>query len=222
MKPAPCAPSPEKNPFHLALLSAIVATPFLFAGCAPNELCTKDCGLAAADSDGDGVPDDRDKCPDTPRGVSVDADGCPIDSDGDGVPDYLDKCPRTPKGVEVDANGCPLPGPFAFQNVYFMFDSARITPEGVATLDESIGVLRSRPALVLNLQGHASSEGTDEYNLALSQRRANAVQDYLVSNGISGDRLETTGYGESRPDATNATEEGREKNRRVEFIILNR
>jgi len=60
------------------------------------------------DSDGDGVPDYLDKCPDTPAGVKVDAKGCPIDSDGDGVPDYLDECPDTPKGVKVDAKGCPL------------------------------------------------------------------------------------------------------------------
>ncbi len=60
------------------------------------------------DGDGDGVPDHLDKCPDTPKGVEVDANGCPIDSDGDGVPDYLDKCPGTPKGVEVDADGCPI------------------------------------------------------------------------------------------------------------------
>jgi OmpA-OmpF porin, OOP family len=60
------------------------------------------------DSDGDGVPDHLDKCPDTPRGVTVDADGCPVDSDGDGVPDYLDKCPNTPRGVTVDADGCPV------------------------------------------------------------------------------------------------------------------
>ncbi len=60
------------------------------------------------DSDHDGVPDSRDKCPNTPRGVKVDKDGCPLDSDGDGVPDYLDKCPNTPKGVAVDSVGCPL------------------------------------------------------------------------------------------------------------------
>jgi OOP family OmpA-OmpF porin len=60
------------------------------------------------DSDGDGVPDNLDKCPDTPRGVRVDSSGCPIDSDGDGVPDNLDKCPDTPKGVKVDSDGCPL------------------------------------------------------------------------------------------------------------------
>jgi len=60
------------------------------------------------DDDGDGVPNHLDKCPDTPRGVQVDAVGCPLDSDGDGVPDYLDKCPGTPKGVKVDADGCPI------------------------------------------------------------------------------------------------------------------
>lgn len=63
---------------------------------------------APRDTDGDGVTDDLDKCPDTPKGVSVDASGCPLDSDGDGVPDYLDKCPDTPKGVAVDTNGCEL------------------------------------------------------------------------------------------------------------------
>ena len=61
-----------------------------------------------ADSDGDGVLDQVDKCPGTPRGVKVDANGCPLDSDGDGIPDYLDKCPDTPAGVKVDATGCPL------------------------------------------------------------------------------------------------------------------
>ena len=64
--------------------------------------------MAEPDSDGDGVPDSRDKCPNTPQGVSVDADGCPLDSDGDGVPDYLDQCPGTPAGAKVDAKGCEI------------------------------------------------------------------------------------------------------------------
>jgi OOP family OmpA-OmpF porin len=69
---------------------------------------TVDADGCPVDSDGDGVPDYLDKCPGTPAGVKVNADGCPIDSDGDGVPDHLDKCPGTPKGVKVDAVGCPL------------------------------------------------------------------------------------------------------------------
>jgi len=84
----------------------------------------------AKDSDGDGVPDYRDKCPDTPKGVAVDANGCPIDSDGDGVPDYLDKCPDTPKGVAVDANGCPLDSDG--DGVPDYLDKCPDTPKGVA------------------------------------------------------------------------------------------
>lgn len=210
---------------RLAALSALIALPMLFSGCAVNEYCTQGCPTPVAapvDSDGDGVTDDLDKCPGTPAGVAVDADGCPIDSDGDGVPDYLDKCPRTPAGVEVDASGCPLPGPFAFQNVYFAFDSSVLTPEARSTLDETAEILRSRPELVLDLQGHASSEGTDGYNLRLSQRRAQSVHDYLVASGIAANRLETTGFGETRPDASNDSEAGRAKNRRVEFVIQDR
>lgn len=66
------------------------------------------CEAEEADADGDGVPDSRDKCPNTPVGVTVDADGCPLDTDGDGIPDYLDRCPDTPKGVVIDAKGCPI------------------------------------------------------------------------------------------------------------------
>ena len=81
------------------------------------------------DSDGDGVPDYLDKCPDTPKGVVVDADGCPVDSDGDGVPDYLDKCPDTPRGAAVDANGCPLDSDG--DGVYDYLDKCPGTPRGV-------------------------------------------------------------------------------------------
>jgi len=85
---------------------------FLFGGSKPVAEKTVVREAAAApvvlDTDGDGVPNDRDKCLDTPAGVKVDLDGCPLDMDGDGVYDYLDKCPDTPKGVKVDANGCPL------------------------------------------------------------------------------------------------------------------
>lgn len=84
----------------------------------------------AVDSDNDGVPDNLDKCPDTPRGVAVDKDGCPLDTDGDGVYDYLDKCPDTPKGVAVDKNGCPLDTDG--DGVYDYLDKCPDTPKGVA------------------------------------------------------------------------------------------
>ncbi len=81
------------------------------------------------DSDGDGVPDDLDKCPDTPAGVKVDSNGCPLDSDGDGIPDYKDKCPGTPAGVKVDSNGCPLDSDG--DGVYDYLDKCPGTPSGV-------------------------------------------------------------------------------------------
>jgi len=84
---------------------------------------------AVFDSDGDGVPDNLDKCPDTPKGVKVDKDGCPLDSDGDGVPDYLDKCPDTPKGVKVDKDGCPLDSDG--DGVPDYLDKCPDTPKGV-------------------------------------------------------------------------------------------
>jgi len=82
------------------------------------------------DSDGDGVPDDLDKCPNTPKGVQVDAAGCPLDTDGDGVPDYLDRCPNTPKGAKVDANGCPVDSDN--DGVPDYLDKCPDTPAGVA------------------------------------------------------------------------------------------
>jgi OmpA-OmpF porin, OOP family len=87
----------------------------LLDGSAPGAIVGAGLGAVAGtllcgdgDSDGDGVSDDKDKCPGTPAGVAVDASGCPIDTDGDGVADYMDKCPKTPGGVNVDANGCAL------------------------------------------------------------------------------------------------------------------
>lgn len=71
---------------------------------------TVDANGCPLDSDGDHIPDSLDKCPNTPKGVTVDKNGCPLDADGDGVPDHLDKCPNTPKGSTVDANGCPPVG----------------------------------------------------------------------------------------------------------------
>jgi len=175
-----------------------------------------------ADSDGDGVPDTRDKCPNTPKGVKVDADGCPLDTDGDGVPDYLDKCPGTPKGFKVDAEGCIIEQTIVLRGVNFEYDKDQLTAEAKGILDAVVPGLTSQPKLTLEIGGHTDSRGTDAYNKSLSQRRANSVKAYLIEKGVSSERLAAVGYGEAKPIADNKTDEGRAENRRVEFQVLNK
>lgn len=170
---------------------------------------------APKDSDNDGVPDDRDKCPNTPPGVEVDADGCPLDTDGDGVYDYLDKCPGTPRGAKVNPMGCWVLG-----DLLFDFDKAIIKPAGYADLDNVVNILNQNPNLRIDLQGHTDSIGSDAYNQALSMKRAKAVKVYLVNKGIDTNRMKCEGYGESMPAASNETEFGRSLNRRVQLMPI--
>ncbi len=195
------------------------------------------------DSDGDGVVDEADKCPNTPRGITVDARGCPPDSDGDGVPDYLDRCPSTPPGVAVDNSGCPFDSDG--DGVADHLDKCPNTPKGATVneagcwslqattlydsnssyiraaayplLDEVTSILMKNPAMEVEVQGHTDNTGSAEYNQWLSEKRAQRVKDYLVSKGIDPSRLEAKGYGLTQPVASNATEEGRAQNRRVEL-----
>jgi OOP family OmpA-OmpF porin len=175
------------------------------------------------DSDGDGVPDSVDMCPNTPPGTVVDAKGCAVsvDSDGDGVPDAIDQCPGTPKGFKVDAVGCIVEQTLVLPSINFEFGSDRLTLEAKTTLDEVATSLGTQPDLQLEIAGHTDSLGPAGYNLKLSQKRAAAVKDYLVSHGVTAMRLKSEGFGEFNPIATNETEEGRAKNRRVEFKVLN-
>jgi OOP family OmpA-OmpF porin len=174
------------------------------------------------DGDGDGVEDAKDKCPGTPKGAPVDAVGCEFDSDGDGVVDSQDQCPGTPAGVKVDAIGCPPE--IVLEKVFFKFDSAELTPDSVAVLDENIAKgqavrLLQNPGVRIEVAGHTDSVGNDAYNQALSERRANTVRDFLISRGVAADRLTAKGYGETEPMADNGTEEGRALNRRVGLRI---
>jgi OOP family OmpA-OmpF porin len=167
------------------------------------------------DSDGDGVADYLDKCPNTPRGVQVDKNGCALDTDGDGIPDYLDKCPNTPKGAKVNDRGCwILKG--------LSFDTAKwdIKPSQYPILDDVVRILKRNPSLRIEIQGHTDNRGAAEYNRKLSEKRAQAVMEYLLKKGISSARLTAAGYGFSRPVATNTTAAGRAKNRRVELKPL--
>jgi len=136
------------------------------------------------------------------------------DSDHDGVPDSLDRCPDTPPGDRVDRDGCSLT---IRLQVYFDNDSAQIKPESDPDLDRLVGFLVQSPGATGVLEGHTDSNGKAAHNLGLSQRRAEAVKAYLVAHGIPAARLSTTGYGQTKPIADNATAEGRAQNRRVVF-----
>ena len=180
---------------------------------------TANCGVK--DSDGDGVPDDIDQCPDTPQGVAVDEVGCPLDSDGDGVPDYLDKCPGTPAGAKVDADGCEIMADLMLKITkdHFAFDSAELKPQMEADLDEvAAKVMASKGNEMLEIVGHTDSTGPEDYNQGLSERRAQAVADYLAGKGVNPSMMTVKGMGESSPIADNSTSEGRSMNRRVDIL----
>jgi OmpA-OmpF porin, OOP family len=176
------------------------------------------------DSDGDGVADYLDKCPDTPKGVKVNAAGCPLDSDGDGVPDYLDKCPNTPKGVKN--KGCPEVKAEtkkifaqALQGIQFESGKDVIKKFSYSILDKVAKVMKQNPSYNLEINGHTDSQGAAAMNLELSQKRAEAVKNYLTKSGIDASRLAAKGFGQTIPVADNTTAAGRAKNRRVEFKV---
>jgi OmpA-OmpF porin, OOP family len=139
----------------------------------------------------------------------------PVDSDQDGVFDDKDKCPNTPKGAKVDAEGC-----WRLQNLNFEFDSAKLLPASEVILDEVVTVLKNNPTVKIEIEGHTDGKGSDEYNMKLSQNRADSVHKYLITKGIEAARLSTKGYGESKPIADNNTDEGRAQNRRIELTVV--
>ncbi|OEU65221.1 MAG: hypothetical protein BBJ57_12035 [Desulfobacterales bacterium PC51MH44] len=167
------------------------------------------------DSDGDGVYDNLDKCPNTPAGVKVDSKGCPLDTDGDGVYDYLDKCPGTPKGAKVNAQGCWILG-----GILFDTDKSDIKSGFYPELDAVVTVLNKNSDLKVEIQGHTDNVGKAAYNMKLSENRANAVMGYLVQKGIDSNRLSAKGLGLTQPIASNDTPEGRAQNRRVELTPI--
>ncbi|WP_317127824.1 OmpA family protein [Mucilaginibacter terrigena] len=149
------------------------------------------------------------------------------DSDGDGVSDQFDKCPNTPAGSVVDGSGCVIVFPAAaaaadtmtgtaYSNIQFEFDSSVLRTSSYPVLDATSADLRSSGKTV-EIDGYASSEGTAAHNLSLSRDRANSVKTYLVNSGVSASKLKIKAYGETNPIADNSTEEGRVANRRVAF-----
>jgi len=143
----------------------------------------------------------------------------PMDSDGDGVPDSADRCPGTPRGTVVDEKGCPVE-PVILRGVEFETSSATLRPSSLPVLSAVAEDLKIHPLVQVELQGHTDSRGADALNLDLSQRRADSVRDYLISQGVNGTRLVAKGYGETQPIADNATAEGRASNRRVVMKVI--
>ena len=161
------------------------------------------------------------------------------DDDGDGVANKYDKCPETPAGVKVDGSGCPLPElkneTKVIEKIVVTEEDKKVVAEAISNLEFDLGksTIRSTsfPSLnkvaallieknfSLKLAGHTDNTGSMQTNLRLSKERAEAVKAYLVSKGANPSRIEATGYGPNQPIATNATAEGRQQNRRVEFTL---
>jgi len=188
-------------------------------------------GCPDLDNDKDGIPDKDDKCPNEPEDFDgfEDADGCPDpDNDKDGIPDKDDKCPNEP-GVPPD--GCPKKYNLVVvtekkielkQTVFFDFNKSTIKPVSFALLNEVGQALKDNPKIKVEIGGHTDSIGDDNFNLKLSQARADSVRTYLIKQGISSDRMVSKGFGENVPIADNRTADGRAQNRRVEFLITER
>jgi len=160
-------------------------------------------------------PPEEPKAPPPPPPVNPDLDG-------DGVLNERDKCPNTRPGAVVDLDGCEVEAVIELEGVHFDFDKATLRPEAKAILNEAAALLNKHERVVVEVAGHTDSVGAEAYNQGLSERRANAVEDYLTDKGVKASRLSARGHGESRPVASNDTKEGRAENRRVELIVLDR
>lgn len=144
----------------------------------------------------------------------------PADADGDGVLDTADRCLDTPRGTAVDATGCTRKGSITLQGVNFETNAATLTADSRPLLDSVASDLKKYPRLKVEVQGHTDNVGADAYNLGLSQRRAAAVREYLVGQGVGAQQLSSKGYGEAQPVADNSTPAGRKENRRVVLSVV--
>lgn len=231
----------DKSAFYDGIFNIGVLIPFgaeTAAAAAPAETAVVEPAAAPADGDddNDGVPNSADKCPNTPAGTKVNADGCPLDSDGDGVLDGVDECPHTPAGAKVLPNGCalvgdcrtPRPGEavdangcaaqtFVLKGVNFDFDSSRLTDDSKNILNSVSDTLKEYSQVKVEVDGHTDDQGTEAYNMKLSERRAKSVKGYLVERGVDGGRMDTKGFGKTQPIAPGTSEEARAQNRRVEL-----
>jgi outer membrane protein OmpA-like peptidoglycan-associated protein/opacity protein-like surface antigen len=186
----------------------------------PNVAGTEATG-GCPDSDGDGVIDSQDQCPN--QAGSAATNGCP-DNDRDGILNAADACPEQ-AGVPSN-DGCPVVTQeikdtinLIFNNLIFATDKSVIHESSYDEMDQLVTLMKDNSGLLLSIEGHTDSRGTEEYNQKLSEDRANAVKNYLTDAGISSSRITAVGYGESRPIASNDTSDGQNRNRRVELKV---
>jgi OmpA-OmpF porin, OOP family len=179
------------------------------------------------DSDGDGIPDYLDKEPNTPSGARVDSQGRTMDSDGDGIPDHVDKCPFAPGPASNE--GCPIEEVKeidyfqkaineGYVNVYYAFDSS--TPLGYSASATNFvsNFLKRNPGVSVEIKGYADEIGPEDYNLKLSERRAESVYKLLIASGVDASRLSFRGYGEDT-SVDKASAEARQLARRASFQV---
>jgi OmpA-OmpF porin, OOP family len=170
------------------------------------------CGL---DGDTDGIADYQDDCAQTPAGVVVDLKGCPLDNDRDGIADAQDQCPNTEAGNLIDKTGCDLN---ISANMKFKSGSAAVAAQlgDAANIKELASFLKQYENTIAIIEGHADATGSAAKNQSLAQARADNVKKILIEQfGISANRLETVSHGDTKPIASNDTQEGRQLNRRV-------
>lgn len=195
-----------------------------------DDECPKEKGLkqygGCPDTDGDGVSDKKDRCPKDKGDPAL--QGCP-DTDGDGVANIDDRCPDL---VGPKSNGgCPVITEkekadiikkvnISAKSIFFETSKDVIKKSSYAELDNIVNLMNLYPATNWQIDGHTDSQGEDASNLDLSNRRAASVKNYFISKGIDASRLNSTGYGETKPIATNDTSAGRAQNRRVEIKLV--
>ena len=196
-----------------------------------NEIDDDD-GCPEVDSDNDGLLGRRDKCPDAAEDKDgfEDEDGCPdTDNDKDGRLDKTDQCPMKAETLNGfrDEDGCPdeIPQQVArftgvIQGIRFASGSSKIHRRTYRLLDQAVEVFKKYPSVRIRISGHTDIKGKHGYNVELSRKRADAVKWYLADKGIDNTRLVTVGHGPDKPIADNSTRKGRQKNRRIEFQLM--
>ncbi len=180
------------------------------------------------DSDGDGIPDYLDAEPNTPAGARVDSKGTTIDSDGDGIPDHLDKCPFLPGPSST--NGCSVEQikkeidyfkkaiNDGYVNIYYAFDSTKPLGYSLSSASYVANFMNRNPGVSVEIKGYADELGPEDYNIRLSEKRAETVYDLLVSLGVDASRLSFKGYGEDT-SVSKASASARQMARRASFEI---